>query len=125
MRRQPRTVPSSARSRRPVPRVAPPTFTESALLVGGVEQPAGLELSTATSNATLSATNYNVVSWSAVTGATSYNVYRSTTTGTEAEDWYVGDNVVQRPVQHGRYRLTHQPAPADTLILADHWYRKR
>ena len=52
-------------------------------VVGGVEQAAGPELSTALSNATLSATNYNIVTWGAVTGATSYNVYRSTTSGTE------------------------------------------
>ena len=52
-------------------------------VVGGVEQAAGPELSTATSNATLNSTNYNVVSWSTVTGATSYNVYRSTTSGAE------------------------------------------
>ena len=54
-----------------------------AAIVGGVEQPAGLEVSTAASNATLSVSNYNVVTWSAVTGATGYNVYRSTTAGAE------------------------------------------
>lgn len=50
-----------------------------AAIVGGVEQPAGPEASTTTSNATLSVSNYNVVNFSAVTGATGYVVYRSTT----------------------------------------------
>jgi hypothetical protein len=52
-------------------------------IVGGVEQPAGLEVSTALSNATLSGSNYNVVTFSTVTGASGYNVYRSTAAGAE------------------------------------------
>jgi hypothetical protein len=36
------------------------------------------EGTTATGNATLSGTNYNIITWSAVTGATSYKVYRTT-----------------------------------------------
>jgi len=51
-------------------------------VVGGVEQPAGPELVNALANATLNGSNYNVVTWGAVTGATSYNIYRSTTSGT-------------------------------------------
>jgi len=38
--------------------------------------PFQLAAGTALGNATLSSTNYNVVSWTAVTGATSYDVYR-------------------------------------------------
>lgn len=52
-------------------------------VVGGVEQPAGNEVVNALANATLNGTNFNVVSWTAVPGATSYNIYRSTTSGTE------------------------------------------
>ena len=54
----------------------------SAILSSG-ETSASPELSTTTSNATLSGTNYNVVTWGAVSGATGYNVYRSSAAGAE------------------------------------------
>jgi len=57
-------------------------YRVSANLASG-ETSAGAEFKTALSNATLSSTNYNVVTWAAVTGATTYNVYRSTTAGAE------------------------------------------
>lgn len=44
---------------------------------------AGSEGSTATGNATLSATNYNALSWTAVSGATGYDIYRGTSPGSE------------------------------------------
>jgi hypothetical protein len=43
---------------------------------------AGAEGTTATGAATLGATNYNALSWSAVTGASYYDVYRTTAGGT-------------------------------------------
>lgn len=49
-------------------------YRVSALNAWG-ETVASTEVSITTGNSTLSATNYNVVSWGAVTGATSYRVY--------------------------------------------------
>lgn len=46
------------------------------------ETVASLEGTTTTGNAVLSATNFNRVSWAAVAGAVSYNVYRTTAGGT-------------------------------------------
>ena len=57
-------------------------YRVSAILSSG-ETSASPELSTTTSNATLSGTNYNVVTWGAVSGATGYNVYRSSAAGAE------------------------------------------
>ncbi|MDZ4263758.1 MAG: hypothetical protein U1B30_15685 [Pseudomonadota bacterium] len=45
--------------------------------VGGRTTDAGAAGSTATGNATLSGSNYNTVTWTAVTGATGYDVYRT------------------------------------------------
>lgn len=42
---------------------------------------AGVAGTTSTGNATLSASNYNAISWSAVAGATRYNIYGRTSTG--------------------------------------------
>lgn len=53
------------------------TYKLVAFLADGTSTEAGAASSTATSNATLSATNFNRLTWSAVTGATSYNVYRT------------------------------------------------
>jgi len=39
-------------------------------------------ISTATAPATLNGTNYNIITWAAVTGATSYDVYRTSAGGT-------------------------------------------
>lgn len=46
---------------------------------------------TATGNATLTGTNYNVVSWAAVSGATSYDVYRTASAGTPATTGFIGN----------------------------------
>lgn len=46
--------------------------------------------STATGNATLSSTNFNRVTWTAVTGAESYVVYRSASSGTPSSVGVVG-----------------------------------
>ena len=53
------------------------TYKLVALLADGTTTEAGAASSTATSNATLSATNFNRLTWSAVTGAASYRVYRT------------------------------------------------
>jgi hypothetical protein len=47
------------------------------------ETKAGTEVSIATGNATLSGTNYDTVTFSSVPGAASYNIYRSTVSGSE------------------------------------------
>lgn len=46
---------------------------------------------TSTGNATLSATNYNRVSWTAISGATSYLVYRTATMGSPATTGLLGE----------------------------------
>lgn len=53
------------------------TYKIVAKQADGTTTDAGPATSTATGNATLSGTNYNTVSWAAVTGATSYDVYRT------------------------------------------------
>jgi hypothetical protein len=45
---------------------------------------------TTTGNATLSATNYNAISYSAVTGATGYNIYRTASNGTPSTTGLIG-----------------------------------
>ena len=45
---------------------------------------------TSTGNATLSATNYNAVSWTAVTGAQFYDVYRTASSGTPSSTGKIG-----------------------------------
>ncbi len=46
--------------------------------------------STTTANATLSATNYNIVTFASVTGAASYDVYRTTAAGTPSTTGKIG-----------------------------------
>jgi hypothetical protein len=53
------------------------TYRLVAVAVDGSKTAAGTASSTATGVATLSALNYNALSWSAVTGAASYEVYRT------------------------------------------------
>ena len=55
---------------------------EVAAAVGCCSTAASPELQTATGNATLNMSNFNTVNWTAVAGATSYNVYRTTSAGT-------------------------------------------
>lgn len=52
---------------------------------------AGAEGSTTTGNATLSSTDYNALSWTAVTGATSYEVWRGT--ASDGEDVLVASGI--------------------------------
>lgn len=47
-------------------------------------------LATATGNATLSAVNYNTLTWTAVTGATGYYIYRTVSGGTPSTTGYIG-----------------------------------
>jgi hypothetical protein len=51
---------------------------------------ASLATQTTTGNATLSATNYNTISWSAVSNATSYNIYRTASSGTPSSTGLIG-----------------------------------
>ena len=52
--------------------------------------PASAAGSTSTANATLSATNYNVITFAAVTGAAYYNIYRTTAAGTPSTTGLIG-----------------------------------
>ena len=55
----------------------------------GSRTPVGAAGSTATGNATLDVTNYNALTWTAVTGASSYYVYRTAAGGTPSTTGYV------------------------------------
>jgi hypothetical protein len=45
---------------------------------------------TSTSNATLSATNYNTITWTPVAGATQYKIYRNYSSGTPSSEGLIG-----------------------------------
>jgi hypothetical protein len=47
-------------------------------------------VASATGNATLSAVNYNTLTWTAVTGATGYYIYRTVSAGTPSTTGYIG-----------------------------------
>jgi hypothetical protein len=49
------------------------------------------EVETTTGNATLNTTNYNTLTWTEVTGATSYNIYRTASAGTPSTTGYIGN----------------------------------
>jgi hypothetical protein len=53
------------------------TYKVVAKQADGTTTDASAAVSTATGNATIDGTNYNVITWSAVTGATNYDVYRT------------------------------------------------
>jgi hypothetical protein len=55
----------------------------------GTSEPSGYGI-TNTSNATLSATNYNVITWTPVPGATQYKIYRNYSNGTPSSDGLIG-----------------------------------
>ncbi|MDL2342517.1 MAG: hypothetical protein QFB87_05590, partial [Patescibacteria group bacterium] len=56
-------------------------YTVTAVNAYGGETVASTAGTTATGNATLGAVNYNLISWSAVSGATAYKIYRTYVTG--------------------------------------------
>lgn len=56
------------------------TYQIVALLQDGTHSPASTAGATSTSNATLTGSNYNVIAWTAVPGATAYAIYRNTST---------------------------------------------
>ena len=61
------------------------TYTIVAVLADGTRKTApGATGTTAVQNATLDVTNFNVITWSAVTGATSYEIRRTVSGGTPA-----------------------------------------
>ena len=66
------------------------TYTITALDGAGGETVASTATTTTTGNAILDATNYNALSWPAVTGASSYSVYRTASAGTPATTGKIG-----------------------------------
>lgn len=56
-------------------------YSITALNAYGGETTASTAGTTATGNATLSSTNFNRITWSTISGATSYNIYRTYVTG--------------------------------------------
>lgn len=58
------------------------SYSVSAVTAVGTENGTAAAASTTTGNATLSATNFNTVTWRPVPGAISYNVYRTASSGT-------------------------------------------
>ena len=73
------------------------TYKITALVPGFGETTASSTTSTVHGPTTLSSTNYITVSWSAVTGATSYNIYRTAGGITQGLINYFGNNGVTIP----------------------------
>jgi|SRR5215218_1800254 len=65
-------------------------------LGGGGETLAATEVTTATGNATLDATNFNRISWNAVAGASGYVIYRTTGGATQGR---IGTKNTTAPLQ--------------------------
>ncbi len=65
------------------------SYAISALNAGG-STPAPLSYQTSTGNATLTGTNTNIITWGAITGATSYNIYRTASAGSPATTGLIG-----------------------------------
>src|SRR5207248_2996568 len=66
------------------------TYAVSAISVNGGETAASGATQTTTGNATLNSTNYNAISWSPVSGAVSYKVYRTASSGTPSSTGLIG-----------------------------------
>lgn len=79
--------------------------------------PASAAGSTTTANATLSATNYNVITFAKVAGAVSYDIYRTTAAGTPSTTGKIGTvlstNSLSTGIQTATYTFN------DTGIAAD------
>ncbi len=71
----------------------------STTYIGGSETTCSAAGTTAVGNATLSATNYSQITWSAVTGAYSYNVYRTASSGTPATTGLIGNVLATATLQ--------------------------
>ena len=69
---------------------------------------------TATGNATLSATNYNILNWTNVANATSYNIYRDVAGTYE----YIG-NIATAPFNDIGQAATAKVAPTTSTLLAN------
>jgi len=65
----------------------------SAAGIAGISTTAAVSVSTATGNATLNSTNFNRISWGAVTGAVGYLVYRSASAGSPSSLGLIGGTV--------------------------------
>lgn len=99
------------------------TYKLVARLADGTTTEAGAASSTAAGHATLSAANYNALSWSAVTGAASYDVYKtvggttgliaSATTALSLNDTGLAGGGETAPTVDGTGRVT-----ADGLTIA-------
>lgn len=100
------------------------TYKLVARLADGTTTEAGAASTTAAGHATLSAANYNAISWSAVTGATSYDVYRtvggatqgkiaSATTALALDDTGLAGGGEKAPTVDGTGRVT-----ADGITVA-------
>ena len=73
----------------------------------GSRTPVGAAGSTATGNATLDVTNYNALTWTAVTGASSYYVYRTAAGGTPSTTGYVATTTARVAELAGVTRGAH------------------
>lgn len=76
------------------------------------ESPTG---STTTGNTTLDVTNYNVITWAAVPGAASYNVYRTVSGGTPSSLGLIGNVVGLSLNDTGLAASTAFPGSTDVL----------
>jgi hypothetical protein len=66
------------------------SYAVAALNANGTT-PATSSTQTSLGNATLTGTNFNTITWTAITGATSYNIYRTASAGTPATTGLIGN----------------------------------
>ena len=107
------------------------TYRLVARLADGTTTEAGATSTTAAGHATLSATNYNALSWSAVAGASSYDVYRtvagttpsttgkivSATTALTADDKALPGGGETAPTMDGTGRITSDALAAGRVAI--------
>jgi len=98
------------------------TYKVVALQSDGTYSSASAAGSTATGNATLTGSNFNRITWAAVDGATSYDIYRTVSGGTPASLGKIGNTTALTFDDTGLTGdTTTAPAvAADNLLLLGH-----
>ncbi len=100
-----------------------------AVMADGVDYTAvSTATQTTSGNSTLSSSNYNIISWTAVAGAGSYQVWRTASSGSPATTGYIGNtsntNFSDTGIAATAGPLTGQSstAPSQGYMRGDHWH---
>jgi hypothetical protein len=97
------------------------TYAVSAVMADGTTiTQASPTTQTTTGNATLSTANYNVVSWTAVAGAWSYNIYRTSSAGSPSTTGLIGNTTGTSFNDTGIAGTV--AAPTTTIITGEYWH---